>query len=37
MLSVVWIASRMIVMTRIVVWCAGLKFQPNQLWVRLVT
>jgi hypothetical protein len=31
MFTVNWIASRMSVMTRIVPWPAGLRFQPNQL------
>ena len=33
MFSVVWIASRISVTTRIVEWFAGSRFQPNQLWV----
>ena len=34
MFSVVWIASRISVTSRIVAWFVGSKFQPNQLWVR---
>ena len=37
MLSVVWIARRMITMIRIVQWSVGSRFQPNQLWVSAVT
>ena len=37
MLSTVWIASRTSVMKRIVEWCAGFQFVPNQRWKRSVT
>jgi len=37
MFSDVWIASRMIVMSRIVRWSAGFRLQPNQLCVSAVT
>ena len=37
MFSDVWIASRIIVISRIVVWSRRVQFHPNQLWVSAVT